>query len=307
MILFPADSLQKSQVETDYQVEWDGAKAANFEVAIFDFDELLRGESARQILRFLPREAEIQNVILRSWMLSVENYGRLETMLIERGFSLLTSANNYEFAHHFPGFYPFLENYTPRSITIPLAEFKQGDNLDFAPIAARLQSFGDAPLVVKDWVKSQKHRWHEACFIPRASDLVSAEKVVRRFLELQGEFLTGGVVLRAFLELKSVGTHPKSGLPLTAEWRVFVLDGKPFFTAPYWDGADYGTLKLDLDFVRERAKTIPARFFSLDVAQTIDDEWKVIEIGDGQVSGLPSVQFASEFFSALRKIAPRNL
>ena len=300
MILFPADSLRRSEVETDYQTEWQAAQNAGFQTAIFDFDALTCGEGARQILRFLPREIEKSSAILRSWMLSVENYARLETMLRERNFSPLTSAENYELAHHFPNFYPLLEGFTPRSQRVPREKFEGENDFDFAPIRAALDSFGDAPLVVKDWVKSQKHRWHEACFIPRAGDFASAEKVVRRFLELQGEFLTGGVVLREFVNLKSVGAHPKSGLPLTAEWRVFVCDGEPFFVAPYWAEADYGDLKLDLEFVKARAKSIPCRFFSLDVAQKAGGEWIVIEIGDGQVSGLPSMDLAGEFYAAWR-------
>ncbi len=185
---------------------------------------------------------------------------------------------------------------------MPREQFERENDLDFAPLRAALETFGAAPVVIKDWVKSQKHRWHEACFIPRADDLAQAERVVRRFLELQGEFLVGGVVLREFLDLKSVGTHPQSGLPLTAEWRVFVLEGRPFFVAPYWDGADYHDLQPDLDFIRERAKTIPSCFFSLDVAQTKGGEWIVIEVGDGQVSGLPSTDLAPAFYEALKPI-----
>ncbi len=108
MLLFPADSLRKSQVETDYETEWHAARNAGFETAIFDFDALTHGENARQILRFLPREAAAQTVVLRSWMLSVENYARLETMLRERELTPLTDSKSYQSAHHFPDFYPFL-------------------------------------------------------------------------------------------------------------------------------------------------------------------------------------------------------
>ena len=307
MILFPADSLQKSQVETDYQSEWKAAQTAGFSTQIFDFDALLRGEGAREVLRFLPRDGEGQTLVLRSWMLQVEDYARLETMLSQRGLSLLTSAQNYELAHHFPNSYSLLKDFTPRSKVVAREQFEHIGALDFAPIAAALLTFGDAPLIVKDFVKSQKHHWHEACFIPRASDLKSAEKVVRRFLELQGERLVGGVVLREFLPLKSVGTHPKSGLPLTAEWRVFVFQGEPFLVAPYWESGGYGALQPDLFFVREVVGEIPCPFFSMDIAQTTGGAWTVIEIGDGQVSGLPSLQLAPAFFGALKGVAPRGL
>ena len=102
-----------------------------------------------------------------------------------------------------------------------------------------LRPFGSAPVVVKDFVKSRKHEWAEACFIPSASDRASVERVVRRFLELQGDDLSEGLVFREFIDFEPLGRHPKSGMPLTKEFRLFFLDGQPVFWTPYWEGADY--------------------------------------------------------------------
>jgi hypothetical protein len=33
-----------------------------------------------------------------------------------------------------------------------------------------LKPFDEAPIIVKDYVKSQKHRWNDACFITSASN-----------------------------------------------------------------------------------------------------------------------------------------
>jgi hypothetical protein len=44
------------------------------------------------------------------------------------------------------------------------------------------------------FVKSRKHEWTDACFIPSAADRSAVERVVNRFLELQGEELAGGLV-----------------------------------------------------------------------------------------------------------------
>ena len=95
---------------------------------------------------------------------------------------------------------------------------------------AAVAPFADSSLVVKDYVKSQKHYWQEACFIPAARDLPAVERVVRKFLELQGDDLNEGLVFREFVPLKVVGTHPKSGMPLAAEFRIFWLLGKPILS-----------------------------------------------------------------------------
>jgi len=42
---------------------------------------------------------------------------------------------------------------------------------DVAGLAARL---GSGPAIVKDYVKSRKHEWDEACFIPDLADLAHA-------------------------------------------------------------------------------------------------------------------------------------
>ena len=74
-----------------------------------------------------------------------------------------------------------------------------------------LRGFGDDSVVLKDFVKSRKHEWAEACFIPRASDSDAAAKVVRRFVELQEDDLEGGFVFRAFVDL---------GLRALAQWAL---------------------------------------------------------------------------------------
>jgi hypothetical protein len=50
---------------------------------------------------------------------------------------------------------------------------------DFERVAQALRPFGDGAIIVKDYVKSQKHYWAEARFIPSASDRAAVERVVR--------------------------------------------------------------------------------------------------------------------------------
>lgn len=299
MIFFPADSLERAQIERDYQTEFEAAQNAGFSTQIFDFDGLIRGENLASVLRRV-RDAETPTPALyRGWMLSPENYENLARGLADKGFVLVNSPQNYRFAHFLPENYEFLRDFTPQTRWIERSKFERGENYDFAPIFEAVAEFGDAPLIVKDWVKSQKHRWHEACFIPRASDLEAVERVARRFLELQGDFLAEGLVFREFVELRKVGAHAQSQMPLTAEWRAFFFDGELILAAPYWDG-DYSELELDLAPFRKLARALPSRFFTLDVAQKADGAWIVVEMGDGGVSGLPRADLADEFYRGLR-------
>jgi len=303
MLLFPTDSLEKSQVERDYQTEYEAAQKAGFHVALFDFDALTHDESLNRVLRFLPPDTDSKTCFLRSWMMRVEDYARLENGIKSRGITLGNSAEAYQFCHHLPENYPLFEGATPRSVWVERSRFERGDDIDFDAIFEELDVFGGSPIILKDYVKSQKHHWKTACFIERANDKAAVEKVVRRFLELQGDFLVGGLVFREFVELCSIGNHPQSGMPLAAEWRVFWADKQPILIAPYWAGTELNIGETpDVSQFQALANQVPSRFWTMDLAQKQDGEWIVVELGDGQVAGLPSLELAEDFHAKFASV-----
>ena len=89
------------------------------------------------------------------------------------------------------------------------------------------------------------------------------ERVARRFIELQADDLTGGLVLRAFEQFEPLGRHQHSGMPLTKEFRIFLLDGNPLFSARYWPGEDYGELRAPLDEFAGVAARLRSRFHTM--------------------------------------------
>ena len=177
-----------------------------------------------------------------------------------------------------------------------------GLNFHIDDIFPLLLRFGNQPLILKHYVKSQKHYWTEACFIPHAGDHEAVRRVVTRFLELQDDSLAHGLVFRKFVELKPLTAHPKSGMPLTREFRLFFLDGKRLAEGRYWDEADYGDDDLlPLDSMFENvAECVQSRFFTMDVAQRTSGDWMIIELGDARVSGLPESLDRAAFYAALK-------
>lgn len=153
--------------------------------------------------------------------------------------------------------------------------------------------------MIKDWVKSRKHEWDEACFIPSASDMASVERVARRFMELQGDDLVGGLVFRVFETFEPLGAHQRSGMPLTKEFRLFYLDGRLLFASRYWEAVEYGDGAPPVEMFAEVAARLRSRFFTVDVARRTDGVWRIIEIGDGQVSGLTEEASHDAFYRAL--------
>ena len=123
--------------------------------------------------------------------------------------------------------------------------------------------------------------------------------MVGRFLELQGDDLAGGLVFRRYVRLKPLSTHPESGMPLGREYRVFVLDGEALLVCPYWEHGEYEAPAPSLEPFRTVMRRIRSRFFSMDIAQSVEDEWLVMEVGDGQVSSVPRSSDLRRFYEAI--------
>lgn len=164
-----------------------------------------------------------------------------------------------------------------------------------------LTVFGNQPIIIKDYVKSQKHYWNEACYIPRASDQVAVEAVVNRFLELQGTDLNVGLVFREFVEFQALKRHSRSGMPLTEEYRVFVLDGQPVFHTKYWTEGDYSDLVPEIERFSAVMKRVNSRFFTMDIARRTNGEWMIVELGDAQVAGLPDHADVTAFYQTIQE------
>jgi hypothetical protein len=296
LVLFCGDPLRWSgggAVDPEYAPEAVAAEGSGFEVALLDFEALVDGGDALRAIRRVPVAASassdaLRPALYRGWMLRPRDYARLYEALEGRGVRLLTDPAAYQHCHYLPEWYPLLEGHTPRSVWLPLSEAER-QPVPLGRVMQALAPFGDAPLIVKDYVKSRKHEWTEACYIPRASDADAVERVVSRFAERQGPDLNEGLVFREYVPLKSLGVHARTGMPLSVEWRVFFFDGEPVWGGAYWEGVVNRSAHPPKEEVRRLAAPIRSRFFTMDVAELPDGSWTVIELGDGQVSALPNV------------------
>lgn len=152
---------------------------------------------------------------------------------------------------------------------------------------------GPGPGVVKDFVKSRKHEWHEACYVPELADGEHLASAVGRFMELQGTYLSGGLVLRSFEPFVAGG-----------EARVWWVDGEAVLVTAHPDTPGSAPVP-EPAFLREAVGRLGLRWVTTDVALREDGVWRVVEVGDGQVSGLPAEAEAGALFAALAAVAPR--
>ncbi|MFD8088088.1 ATP-grasp domain-containing protein [Kitasatospora sp. NPDC059722] len=307
-IVFPADPLNPRRPDPHFAWEARLVRELGGEHHLVDHDALLAGR-AEEAVRRVPEGGG--PLWYRGWMIPSRDYAAFAAALSARGGNLLTSAAGYAAAHELPGWYGVFEGSTPSSVWIPSAGEAAGGSAsapgpgreELADAVARLG--GRGPAIVKDYVKSRKHEWHEACYVPELADLDAVGRVVARFVELQGEFLAGGVVLRRYEEFARasapVGTEAGAGVGLgvgvgvgvgvggtrAVEARVWWLDGEPVLVGPHPD-APRDEVDPDLTGVRSLVRTLGCRFVTTDLASRADGSgWRVVEVGDGQVSDLP--------------------
>lgn len=260
-MLYCQDPLNPRATDQHFAPEAKAARELGAKVALLDHDALLLGDAERAVER-VPRG--IGALWYRGWMVPVERYVELARALEDRGAELVVTPEAYRSAHELPGWYTTFRELTPASV------WSSG-----APEVAELvKGLSSGPGIVKDYVKSRKHEWAEACFVPELSETDVVERVVRRFVELQGEYLAGGVVLREFENF--VGE----------EVRVWWIDGAARLVTAHPDNQTAARPAPELGDVEVAVRRLGARFVTTDMARREDGVWRVIEVGDGQVSDL---------------------
>lgn len=144
--------------------------------------------------------------------------------------------------------------------------------------------------MVRDYVKSMKHYWQTAMYIPDLADADIAWQVASRFRGLREEEFTGGFVLRRF--------EPFTG----GEARTWWVNGQCALITPHPDTPQSPPVEprsLPLAQVAQRITALGVAFVTVDLALRADGTWRVVEVGDGQVSGLPGTTPAADLIAAI--------
>ncbi|THF86797.1 hypothetical protein E7T09_11985 [Deinococcus sp. KSM4-11] len=199
--------------------------------------------------RFRPPLEPDESVLYRGWMLTGDAYRDFEDAVTSAGATLATSHAAYLAAHHIPNWYPLLADLTPKTVCFS----------DLTGMDGKLAELGWDAFFVKDYVKSLKTG--AGSVITRPEHI---GELMGRMEQFRGQ-IEGGLCVRQFEPLE---TH--------TETRYFVRDGHAF-------EANGSAVP---DIVQTVAERIPSPFFSVDIARRSDGVWRVVEIGDGQVSDL---------------------
>lgn len=260
LIVFPADQFNVGKVNEFFQKEVDHVRQS-FSTALVRDDLTIVG----------PVRNRPMTAVYRGWMLDASGYATMAQNLRTKNIFLQTGLPDYLKAHQLPGWYDIFAKLTPETVWFSRYEVDNALSSGYLPKAKAF--------IVKDYVKSRKYEWATACY---AQNIGALPAIVNEFIRLQDEDNTpvDGIVVRAFENYRK-----KLG-----EARIWWVKGEPVLVSPHPDTPNL-LPPVTLTFVNRIAPAIKALdcyFVTTDVALREDGEWRVIEVGDGQVSGLPS-------------------
>ena len=287
IFIFPCDPLRPKRVDEHFMPQSMAAREAGYEVRTLNIEALTR-DTGESILPWPPLDSEDfpsrLTAVYRGWMLTPVDYERFSNLLAAKNVLLRSSPESYARAHELPGWYDGLRDFTPKTVEI--------EHTSFDHIMRGLERLKANAVFVRDYSKSLKHDRDIAGYVPDTTDINAASRVIKKFEELRGEDLAGNVLLREFEhfvgneirswwvngELKLVTNHPDTP---NEEVRVDVSgDWLP-------KGFSKSLKALNLPFV------------TADFVQNTDGKWRMVELGDGQVSDVPADANLEAFIKAI--------
>lgn len=154
--------------------------------------------------------------------------------------------------------------------------------------------------VVKGRTNSRKQRWNTHMFAATRADV---PVVAGRLLD-DTLISEQGLVIREYVPLKKLG-EGLNGLPVTNEWRLFFLKNQLLAKGFYWSRshpeleplAGFSSAAENLALEAADLVSQHTNFFVLDLAETKAGDWIVIEVNDGQQSGLCGVDAAELYLN----------
>ena len=284
-LLFPRNAMMRKLPDPIFEREFDAARSLGLTCLLFA-EETLSHLGAEEAVRHLP-DGDGGPLLYRGWIFTEAVYRGFHDALSARGYRLVSTPEQYAEATFFPNYYPKVREASPEAVWTDTAD----------PYLAwcRSRELGDGPFVLKDHVKSAKHLWHEACFVPKGAGREHFETIAGNLLREQGKSFHRGFVVKQYVPLRSRGDGPRE-YPLCEEYRLFFWRGRLLVASHYHDrAAERG----DWAPFERLAERFDAPFFTMDVAQTEAGDWLVVDMGAGECSSLPPSLPASVFYGRL--------
>ena len=265
-IIYPKNYFSSSLPDEVFEAEYEVVKSLGIPVAFYD-QESLNFDNKVKIFNL---DKEVDSYIYRGWMLAENEYKKIENSLESRGTLLSITTEEYLKSHSFENWYYAFEDFTFPSVII-------NDPTNKAEIEHAISALSSEKFFVKDFVKSIADP--DASIANTPDDL---HITIKNYLRERESYLMGKIVVREFIELNQN----------IAEIRTWWVNGAlclitshPNFTDK--SIPDISEVEFYLETLKPHVSDFGELFVSIDIAKTMTGEWVIVEVGNGQVSGLP--------------------
>lgn len=217
-------------------------------------------------------------------------YRELEQDINNLNSTLINTYNEHQYIANFD-YYADIKHITPKTWFSPSEVFMEG---------------AAGPFVLKGTTNSRKQMWKTAMFAKDKSEMMN---VYGRLLD-DSLISHQNIIIREFVELENYGTNEITGIPIAKEFRCFFHRNKLLAKGYYWTnhleeiGFTPDADEIPPAFLHEITKKVGlnATFWVADVAQKKDGSWCVVEINDGQQSGIAGVNVDELYENLLKNI-----
>lgn len=275
-ILFPSSFFDSKKVDEDLQSEYEAAlNTGLWNAVFFNYDKWFNEDKLVLSERIVNRVLAVH----RGWMMKADQYQRFYDALLKEGIELITKPVEYEYFHYFPNVYRSIKEDTPRIIAVPHAS-----PYEIKDIKKHFDRF-----MVKDYVKSVKGTDFPKFFTKETTE-EEYQAAMELFYKYRGELISGGLCFKEYVDLKTYSDK-------TNEYRVFYVSNEVATISRNSLQPNY-TPEPPLELI-SKYKDLPSVFYTLDYGELADGSWKILEAGDGSVSGPSDEQNLESFYRAI--------
>lgn len=207
---------------------------------------------------------------------AIDDYDACFQAFLQQGLRLIHDPQTHQRAASICGWEPLLRGLTPETVV-----------WDQLPPVEQVSARFGWPVFIKGDRQTSRHR-AELCIArgPADYERICAAWQSDRILHWQKP------AIRRFVPLRRVGDRPE-GLQASFEFRVFCYQGQVVGSGRYWTSHTYNASPSEQDAIHRLAQLAAARvdvpFLVVDIAQTAEGDWIVIECNDAQESSYGGV------------------
>jgi len=288
-VLFPSSYLNKKLVDEDFQKEYEAALKEGFNIALFhqelwdkkrEIKIFNLSKKEDPVFPFIDKDGLLLNkTIYRGWMMKPDEYSSFYHSLCNNGLLLINSPDQYNHLHIFKNSYESVKEDAPKTVF-----FSSINEINLEELNKSFKRF-----MIKDFVKSVK-----GTDFPPFFEQPSKEEFdywMEKFIIYRGSLFTGGIQIKEYLDLKMYDNLPN-------EYRVFYGGGNILSICANSNQPSFAK-KINMDLVY-KYRNLNSQFYTIDFIECKDGTFKVIETGDGGVSGLSYQQEESSFYRAIQ-------